>query len=93
MSDKQAMLPQVIVYSRAGCHLCEVLIEELMPLLRDRATLEVRDVDSRPDWRDRFGLEVPVVALGDELLCRYTLDRDAVLRALRQADVRRPAIP
>lgn len=87
------MLPEIVVYSRPGCHLCEVLIDELLPLTRDRATLLVRDVDSRSDWRERFGLEIPVVELAGERLCHFTLDRGAVLAALERAEAPRPAHP
>jgi hypothetical protein len=27
---------KIRVYSRPGCHLCELLIDELLPLIRDR---------------------------------------------------------
>ncbi len=78
-------MPVIVVYSRAGCHLCEVLVDELLPMLRGQAELEIRDVDSRQDWRDRFGNEIPVVELNGERLCHYTLDRPAVLSALAAA--------
>lgn len=77
-------MPEVVVYSRRGCHLCEVLIEELAPLLRGRAGLEVRDVDERREWRERYGDSVPVVELDGVTLCRYELDRDAVAKALAE---------
>ena len=75
-------LPTVVVYSRPGCHLCEVLIEDLVPLIRDRATLEVRDVDDRDAWRDAYGERIPVVELDGRALCKFRLDRCAILAAL-----------
>ena len=75
------------VYSRRGCHLCEVLIEELVPLLRDRLRLEVHDIDSREDWRERYDSRVPVVEFDGRLVCQYTLDRDAVAAVIAQRDV------
>jgi hypothetical protein len=75
-------VPQFDVYSRRGCHLCERLIEELGDLVRDRAGLAVHDVDSRPAWRERYASAVPVVEFGGRELCRYRLDRGAVLAAL-----------
>ena len=72
------------VYSRRGCHLCEVLIEELVPLLRDQLHLEVRDIDSREDWRERYDSRVPVVEFDGRLVCEYTLDRDAVEAVIAQ---------
>jgi hypothetical protein len=72
----------VCVYSRPGCHLCECLIEELLPLLAGRGELEVRDVDTNGDWLERFGRRVPVVTIDDRIVCEARLDRQAVLRAL-----------
>ncbi len=72
----------VDVYSRPGCHLCEVLIEELAPLLRDVARVDVHDVDARQEWRDRYGDRIPVVEIAGEYVCHYRLDREALLSRL-----------
>ena len=74
------------VYSRQGCHLCEVLIEQLLPLTRGRIDVEVRDIDSRDDWRERFDVRVPVVAYGDDVICEYHLDRDALDGLLKRLE-------
>ena len=76
-------LPEIIVYSRRGCHLCELLLEQLEPLVRARARITVRDVDDRPDWREAYGKRVPVVCGGAEEICHYHLDRTAVLTHLK----------
>lgn len=73
---------EFVVYSRQGCHLCELLIEELVPLCRGRAAIRVREVDERPEWREAFGLRIPVLCHGDRELCSTRLDRDAVLALL-----------
>ena len=73
------------VYSRRGCHLCELLLEEMEPLLRGRGELAVFDVDERDDWRARFGDRVPVVCIGDREICEFRLDRAAVMRELTAA--------
>jgi len=80
-------MPVFDVYSRQGCHLCEVLIEKLAELVRGRAEIEVHDIDCRADWRERYDVRVPVVEFDGQLLCEYRLDADAVNRALaRLAD-------
>jgi len=66
------------VYSRRGCHLCEVLIEELVPLVRGRLVVEVCDIDSRPAWRAKYDLRVPVAEYEDRLISEYPLDREAI---------------
>jgi len=71
-------MPILCVYSRKGCHLCEVLIEELLPLLRGSMDIEVRDIDSRADWLAKYDIRVPVVEYQDRLISEYPLNRGAV---------------
>ena len=78
-------MPVLRVYSRQGCHLCEVLIEELLPLVRSRLEIQVNDIDSRPDWVDAYGTRVPIVEFNGQLFCQYTLDREAVQRIVDDA--------
>ncbi|MDH3351117.1 MAG: glutaredoxin family protein [Gammaproteobacteria bacterium] len=70
------------VYSRQGCHLCEVLIEEMMPLLRGRLEVVVHDIDGREEWKREYDTRIPVVEYDGELICQYHLDRDALARLL-----------
>ena len=72
------------VFSRRGCHLCELLIEELLPLIEGRMQLEVCDIDSRDDWRREYDARVPVVKYDGELICQYHLDREALARVLNK---------
>jgi hypothetical protein len=74
--------PLLTVYSRPGCHLCEKLIEDLLPLIRDRAELEVLNIDTRADWTEAYGSLIPVVELNGRALCHYHLDRGTVVAAL-----------
>lgn len=71
-------MPVFDVYSRRGCHLCEVLIEQLADTVSGRAEIRVHDVDTRDDWRLAFGLRVPVVSVDGREICEYTLDHAAV---------------
>ena len=74
-----------VVYSRRGCHLCERLVEELLPILAGRRSLDIRDVDTNPDWQTRFGERVPVLEIDGRIVCEARLDRQAVEQALSQA--------
>ena len=74
----------IIVYSRRGCHLCERLLEELMPLVRGHLEVVVRDVDTRDDWKADYDTRVPVVEYDGEFVCQYQLDRDALARILNR---------
>ena len=79
------MTVRFTVYSRPGCHLCDVLVAEL----RDQTAgadvgIEVVNVATDPALESSYGLDVPVLAVDGEELCRHRLDRarvDAWLRA------------
>jgi hypothetical protein len=58
--------------------LCEVLIEELLPLLDGRLAVEVCDIDTCPDWRAKYDIRVPVVEYQDRLISEYPLDLGAI---------------
>ena len=70
------------VYSRQGCHLCEQLIEELLPLVRGQLEVRICDIDTRPEWSRDYGTRIPVVEYDGELVCQYHLDRDAIVSIL-----------
>ncbi len=69
---------RIRVYSRPGCHLCELLIEELMPLIRGRLELEVIDIDGHPELTDDYGTRIPVVEFAGRDVCQYHLDAAAI---------------
>jgi len=71
------------VYSREGCHLCEALIDELKPLIDGKLKLDVRDIDTNPEWHERWFMDIPVVEYKGSLVCRHFLDHDAITGILR----------
>ncbi len=78
--------PTLVVYSRRGCHLCEVLVEELLPLVRGRLSVDVRDIDTREDWVEAYNVRVPVVEYEGEAVCQYQLDPAAIQRILDELE-------
>ena len=75
-------MPTLTLYSRADCHLCERLTDELRPLVAGRAEVRVVDIGGRADLERRYGLRIPVLVAGDTELSSYPLDRDRVERYL-----------
>ncbi|MDH4073704.1 MAG: glutaredoxin family protein [Gammaproteobacteria bacterium] len=73
------------VYSRPGCHLCEELVEALLPMARGRIDVEVVDVDMHPEWQAAYGTRIPVVELDGRLISEVTLDAAVVKRAIDAA--------
>jgi Glutaredoxin-like domain (DUF836) len=72
-------LPDLVLYARPGCHLCEDARVALLALLADRAArglpapaLEERDIETDEDWLRRYAFTIPVVTLGDRELALAT---------------------
>jgi len=74
---------EVVVYSRKGCHLCEIVKETLTKLER-RGGFQWReiDVDSNEDLRRQFTDEVPVVFIDGRKALKYRMDKREFLRRL-----------
>jgi glutaredoxin len=74
---------QVVVYSRRGCHLCEIVKETLGKLERRGGFIwsEV-DVDSDDTLRRQFTDEVPVVFIDGRKAFKYRMDEREFLRKL-----------
>ena len=73
-------MPEVVLYSRDGCHLCE---DAAAVLALHGLEFEVVDVDADPDLQKRYNECVPVVVIDgkerfrgrvDELLLRRLVD-------------------
>ncbi len=75
---------EVVVYSRKGCHLCEIVKESLTKLSRqgDFYWREV-DVDSDEELRRKFTDEVPVVFIDGRKAFKYHMDEREFLRKLK----------
>jgi glutaredoxin len=66
---------QVVVYSRKGCHLCEVVKESLVKLSRRGGfTWSEVDVDSDSELRRQFNDQVPVVFIDGHKAFKYRMD-------------------
>ena len=68
-------LPDLILYGRPGCHLCDEARDLLTGVLDDRAQaglrtppLIERDIDTDPAWQRAFFETIPVVELGHRRL-------------------------
>lgn len=77
------MLPEVIVYSRVGCHLCDVVKEQLARLSSSASfTWREVDIDTDPELQRLYNEEVPVVTINRRKAFKYRLDEADFLRRL-----------
>lgn len=81
---------RLILYSRPGCHLCHVMLDDLAPVAR-RLGLEVAEVDvsEDPALVAAYGDDVPVLKLGADLVVRHRATRDEIAERLQEIIARR----
>jgi thioredoxin-like negative regulator of GroEL len=79
-------MPEVVLYHREGCGLCQEMLAEIMAL-KNRYTfaLAIVDIDEDPDLQARFNAKVPVLAVDGDILCCHFLDRKALVEQLAPA--------
>jgi glutaredoxin len=74
---------EVLLYSRRGCHLCEIVKESLSKLSRRGGfTWSEVDVDSSDDLRRKYNDEVPVVFINGRKAFKYRMDEKEFLKRL-----------
>ncbi len=79
--------PEVILYSRNGCHLCEVVKESLQRLARRAAfTWREVDIDQDEELRQKYNDEVPVVFINGRKAFKYHMDEREFLKKLAARD-------
>lgn len=76
--------PELVVFSRAGCHLCDIMIRDLEAVIVGQDVgLKVVDIESSSSLADRYGERIPVLEADGEEICHYHLDRRKLLRWLQ----------
>ena len=69
----------LLLLTRPGCHLCEEFRDELEQAFPGRYQLREACVDDRPEWRERYGLKIPVLLDEQgELLCATRFDPESL---------------
>jgi glutaredoxin len=74
---------EVIVYSRQGCCLCDVVKDTLTEAQAEAEfTWRVVDIDTDPELRAKYNDEVPVVFLDGRKAFKYRMDKRDFLKLL-----------
>lgn len=73
----------VVIYSRQGCHLCEV-VKGTLAQLQPQADFQWSeiDIDTDPELRQKYNDQIPVVFIDGRKAFKYRMDGDQFLRAL-----------
>ncbi len=80
------MTTTVTLYTRVGCHLCDVAKDVLEEVRRERSfELTTVDIDTDPELVRLYGEEVPVVAVDGRKAFKYRVDAAALRERLDRA--------
>ncbi len=68
-------IPTVTLYARPGCHLCEVVKEQLETIRREMDFhIEERNIDEEASLRERYNDDIPVVAVNGQDVFKHRMD-------------------
>jgi glutaredoxin len=86
VSEKGDRVPRVVLYSRPGCHLCDVA-RDIVSAVRERVSFDFEEVDiERDDTLElEYGIRIPVVTVDGEERFEVSVDNAELTRLVREA--------
>ena len=74
----------VTVYSRSGCHLCEIAIDRINSVINEyRFTLDIVLIDNNSELEKEFGEQVPVILINNKIHDYWRVDLERFIAALK----------
>ena len=75
--------PNLIIYSRPGCQLCDIMKTVVERVGQTVAvSLEEIDISSDPELESRYGLEIPVLMIDGTKVAKYRVSEEDLRRML-----------
>lgn len=75
--------PGLVIYTRRDCSLCERMEAGVREALGPGVPVTLLEIDDDPALVARFGPDVPVLCLDDEVVCKHFLDVARLMAAFR----------
>jgi glutaredoxin len=77
-------MKKVTVYSRSGCHLCEIAIDLIKSTIGDlKFDLDIKLIDGDSKLQEEFGEQVPVVLIEGKIHDYWRVDLDRFIKAVK----------
>jgi glutaredoxin len=74
----------VTIYSRTGCHLCEIAINQIESVKSKIAfDLEIKLIDDNPELEKAYGEQVPVILIDQQPHDYWRVDVDRFTKAIK----------
>jgi len=74
------------LYTRVGCHLCEEMEQEILILEKKlNFRTDVIIINDNSQLEQSYGDKVPVLAHGDNVICEYVINEEAISKVINQS--------
>jgi len=74
----------VTIYSRTGCHLCEVAIDKIKSVKPELSfNLEIKLIDNDLELEKKYGEQVPVILINNQIHDYWRVDLDRFTAAIK----------
>ncbi len=81
---RQRLMKNVTVYSRSGCHLCEIAIDRINSVKKDyEFSLEIFLIDNNNELEKEFGEQVPVIMIDNTIHDYWRVDLERFTKAIK----------
>jgi len=77
-------MKKVTVYSRSGCHLCEIAIDRIKSTMDElKFELDIKLIDNDIKLQEEYGEQVPVILIEGEVHDYWRVDLDRFTKAVK----------
>ena len=76
-------MKKVTVYSRTGCHLCEIAIDLIKSVKQENNfSLEIKLIDNNSELEKEYGEQVPVILIDEKVHDYWRVDLTRFIKAI-----------
>ena len=77
-------MKKVTVYSRTGCHLCEIAIDRIKSTVGElKFELDIKLIDDDIKLQEEYGEQVPVILIEDKVHDYWRVDLERFIKAVK----------
>ena len=77
-------MKKVTVYSRTGCHLCEIAIDLIKSVKQENNfSLEIKLIDNNSELEKEYGEQVPVILIDEKVHDYWRVDLERFTKAVK----------
>lgn len=76
-------MKKVLIYSRTGCHLCEIAIDQINSVRNEKNfQVEIKLIDGSNDLEEKYGEQVPVIFIDEKIHDYWRVDLERFTKAI-----------